>query len=121
MRKVVVFILIVLFAVVSRPVFCAPGGKKGASSQAYEHASDQSIFNRISDWFSTIGKTEKEKNKILKGLKKERKAEKLQREIKERKAEKKAKKEARKAQKKKQKAERKAQQKNKGSDKGKKW
>lgn len=38
---------------------------KGASEQAYEHASDKAVFHRVSDWFSTVGKPEEEKEKIL--------------------------------------------------------
>ena len=43
----------------------AIAGNKGASRSAYEHASDQSIFNRIGDWFATVGKSDEEKQKIL--------------------------------------------------------
>jgi len=57
--------VILLLTLITGPVFAAKGGEKGASTQAYEHASEQSIFNRVSDWFVTIGKSEEEKAKIL--------------------------------------------------------
>ena len=46
--------------------------KKGASESAYEHASENSVFNRVGDWFSTIGKSKEEKEKILMERKRER-------------------------------------------------
>lgn len=61
---------------------------KGASEQAYQHASENSVFNRISDWFATVGKSEEEKVKILA----ERNAKRAQKALE--KAAKKAKKEA---------------------------
>ena len=36
-----------------------------ASSTAFERAGEDSIFNRVSDWFATIGKPEDEKEMIL--------------------------------------------------------
>lgn len=39
--------------------------EKGASDTAYEHASDQAIFHRVGDWFSTIGKNKEEKKIAL--------------------------------------------------------
>ncbi len=37
---------------------------KGASPKAYEHANENSIFNRVGDWFATVGKSDKEKERI---------------------------------------------------------
>ena len=65
MRKVTVGFLVFLFLVIGMPAFTAEKGEKGASSKAYEHASEQSIFNRVGDWFATVGKSPEEKEKIL--------------------------------------------------------
>lgn len=81
MRKLVIIVAVLLLALVSKPVFCAEGGKKGASARAYEHASEQAIFHRISDWFATIGKSPEEKAKILQERKAKRAARRAQKEI----------------------------------------
>ena len=62
MKKVLVAALILSFFMISVPIFA---GEKGASEKALEHASDQSIFNRVTDWFATVGKSDDEKQKIL--------------------------------------------------------
>jgi hypothetical protein len=49
----------------SAPVLAADGGQSGASASAYQHASDQAVFNRIGDWFATLGKSGSEKDSIL--------------------------------------------------------
>jgi len=54
--------------------------KKGASPAAYEHASDQAIFNRVGDWFATIGKSPEEKEAILAERRAKRAAEKAEKE-----------------------------------------
>ncbi len=46
---------------------------RGASQTAREQASGRAIFNRITDWFSTLGRSEEEKKRILE----ERKARRL--------------------------------------------
>lgn len=38
---------------------------RGASQKAQERASDQAIFNRVSDWFATVGRPQEEKERIL--------------------------------------------------------
>ena len=65
MRKVILISVIVSCTLSCAPLFAAEKGQKGASSQAYEHASDQAIFNRVSDWFATIGKSKEEKEAII--------------------------------------------------------
>ncbi len=91
MKKVTVYVLLVLlFISSSKLCLAAEEGQKGASKQAYEHASDNAIFNRVGDWFATLGKSEEEKEKILA----ERKAKRVAK-----RAEKMAKKEAKKAEK----------------------
>lgn len=88
MRRVTVGFLIALFLISGIPAFAA---EKGASEKAYEHASDQSIFNRVGDWFATIGKSPEEKEKILAERKAKRAAKRA--EIEAKKAQKKAKEE----------------------------
>jgi len=55
---------------------------KGASQQAYEHADDNAIFNRTTDWFATIGKSGEEKEKILAERKAERAVKRAEKEAK---------------------------------------
>lgn len=62
----VLVILVMIFGV------CSLGIDSGvnktwaaASSTAFDRASDDSIFNRVSDWFATIGKPEDEKDMII--------------------------------------------------------
>ena len=81
MRKLAIIAAVLLLALVSKPVFCAEGGKKGASAEAYEHASEQAVFHRISDWFATTGKSPEEKAKILQERKAKRAAKRAQKEI----------------------------------------
>jgi len=60
MRKISLFILIGVFTLSAQPVYA----EKGASETAQEKASDQAIFNRVGDWFATIGKSNEEKAKV---------------------------------------------------------
>lgn len=65
MKKVVICALMVLFVFSgSKLAFAKKDKDKGASAQAYEHASDEAIFNRVGDWFATVGKSEEEKEEI---------------------------------------------------------
>jgi hypothetical protein len=98
MKKIIISFLILSFLVGMTPVYAAQGGTKGASSRAYEHASDQAVFHRISDWFATRGKSDQEKQAILAERKAKRAAKRLQKEAEKKK--KQLKKEAKKAQKK---------------------
>ena len=68
----IIAVALLLLTLAVRPVFAAEGGEKGASAKAYEHASEQSIFNRVNDWFATIGKSPEEKASILQERKMER-------------------------------------------------
>ncbi|MCK5655772.1 MAG: hypothetical protein KAI03_05740 [Candidatus Aureabacteria bacterium] len=65
MKRLFIIVLCLLVGSVSTITFGAEGGEKGASSKAYEHASEKSVFNRMGDWFSTIGKSDEEKKTIL--------------------------------------------------------
>lgn len=49
----------------STPVLAADGVQRGASPSAYQHASDEAVFNRIGDWFATLSKSGFEKDSIL--------------------------------------------------------
>lgn len=80
MKKAGIIVVVLLLALVSKLVFAAEGGKKGASARAYERASEQAIFHRVSDWFSTIGKSAEEKAKILEERRAERAARKAEKE-----------------------------------------
>ena len=95
MRKLLTISFILMLAMAYIPTFAAEEGKKGASAKAYEHASDQSIFNRVGDWFATIGKSPEEKEKILEERRAKRAAKRA--EIEAKKAAKKAEKEAKKS------------------------
>jgi len=81
-------------------VFAQKDKGKGASAQAYEHADDNAIFNRVTDWFATIGKSEEEKQAILAERKAKRAAKRAEKE-----AQKKAKEAEEKAKEAKEKAE----------------
>ncbi len=65
MKKLFVIVLCLLVGLAPTITFAAESGKKGAGSKAYEHASENSVFNRVGDWFSTVGKTDEEKETIL--------------------------------------------------------
>lgn len=60
----IIFLMVTICLTTAAPVMAAPEGQKGASASAYEHASDNSIFNRTSDWFATVGKSQEEKDRI---------------------------------------------------------
>lgn len=64
MKKFTIFVLSVVFLSVASMGYTAPDGVKGASQQAYDHASDDAVFNRVGDWFATIGKSKEEKAAI---------------------------------------------------------
>ena len=88
MRKIVTILIALVLIIASNSVFGAEGGEKGASDKAYEHASEEAIFHRIGDWFSTIGKSEEEKAAIIAErkakratLRAQKEAEKLQRKL----------------------------------------
>jgi len=58
MRKVLA--LLVIMTLMAPAVFAA----KGASEKGIETASDQAAFNRVGDWFATVGKSQEEKEAI---------------------------------------------------------
>ena len=59
-RGRVLLVILLMMALSFSTSAVLAGGEKGASASAYEHASDESVFNRVGDWFATIGKTEEE-------------------------------------------------------------
>ncbi len=105
MKKISAFAIILTLAI-TQLVIAAPEGEEGAAAAALENANDQAVFNRIPDWFATVGKSPEEKEKILaerKALRAQKRAEKEAK-----KAQKQAQKEARKTEKEAQKAMEKA-------------
>ncbi|NQT95319.1 MAG: hypothetical protein HQ572_02610 [Candidatus Omnitrophica bacterium] len=64
MKRLVVIMITLSLVLTSVPAFAAKGSR-GASQQAYEHASDKAVFHRVSDWFATVGKSPEEKEKII--------------------------------------------------------
>jgi hypothetical protein len=65
MRIFLALIVIFCFLVVPVSTFAEKKGTKGASQKAIGNASDEAVFNRVGDWFATIGKSDQEKEKIL--------------------------------------------------------
>ena len=62
---IVVAFLTMLLLVSVGPVIAAPSEQKSISPIAFEHANDEFIFYRISDWFATLGKSDQEKKIII--------------------------------------------------------
>ncbi len=93
MKKFLIGIVAVAFLLSGVPAFA----QKGANAKAYEHASDEAVFNRIGDWFATIGKTDEEKETIIAERKAKRATERAEKEA--QKAKKEAEKKAEKAKK----------------------
>jgi Skp family chaperone for outer membrane proteins len=81
MNKKIISILTVAFVFgLIAPCFAQAEKAKGASAAAYEHASDEAVFNRVSDWFATVGKNDEEKQAILAERKAKRASEKAKKE-----------------------------------------
>lgn len=94
MKKAITAALVLTLVVCVYPgTFAFAKEGKGASDKALQCASEQSIFNRVSDWFATVGKPEEKKQAILAQRQAERAAKRAEKEaLKARKeAEKKAK------------------------------
>jgi hypothetical protein len=80
MKRFVCFIVGLFLLSCLNIAYSAEEGQKGASSKAYEHASENAIFNRITDWFATVGKSKEEKEAILADRKAQRAAKRAQKE-----------------------------------------
>jgi hypothetical protein len=65
MRRMISLAAVLCCLAWSLPAVAGDEGTKGASSKAYEHASERSIFNRAGDWFATVGRSDEEKAAIL--------------------------------------------------------
>ena len=65
MKKIAVIFLVAVFVASGSYGFAENKSAKGASQKAMDNAGDRAIFNRLSDWFATIGKSEEEKEKIV--------------------------------------------------------
>ena len=79
MKKLVVLAILVCFvfsAVPALPTYAQ--GKSGVSASA---VSDDSVIDKIGDWFATRGKSDAEKQKILAERKMKRMAERTQRKL----------------------------------------
>ena len=61
--------------------------EKGANVQAMEQADDNAVFNRVGDWFATIGKSKEEKEIIKAERKAQRMKKKAEKKMKENKGE----------------------------------
>jgi len=81
MKKTIMMVLVVLLAL-SPTVSFAAKDRKGASDQALEHANENAIFNRVGDWFATIGKSDEEKAQIKAERKAKRAAKRAEKEVK---------------------------------------
>ena len=81
MRKTIIITILLLLSVFSKPLLAAEEGEKGAASRAYERASEQAIFHRISDWFATVGKSPEQKARMLEQRRAKRTARRAQKEI----------------------------------------
>jgi hypothetical protein len=82
MKKIMVLALAAMLVFSAGVSFAAKDGK-GASAQAYEHADDNAIFNRVGDWFATVGKSDEEKAKIKVQRKADRAVKRAEKEAKE--------------------------------------
>ena len=80
-KRFMIFLMLFCMWVVL-PVYAGPEGVEGASPTAYEHASEESVFDRVSDWFATVGKPKEEQDRILAERRAERMAKKAEKEIK---------------------------------------
>jgi hypothetical protein len=86
MKKFLVLLVALSIMITSMPVFAAQG-RKGASDQALDKASDEAVFNRIGDWFATVGKSDSEKKAVLAERKTKRTAERAQKQAEKKKRE----------------------------------
>ena len=80
MKKVINLIILVSCLFIANPLLMAEEDTKGANQKAYEHPSENAVFNRVSDWFATIGKSEEEKQTILAERKAQRAARRAEKE-----------------------------------------
>jgi len=84
MGKIITYLSIIFILSGSIHGFAAESSSKGASAKAYEHASDEAVFNRVSDWFATRGKSDEEKKAIIAERKAKREAKRLEKETRKR-------------------------------------
>jgi regulator of protease activity HflC (stomatin/prohibitin superfamily) len=77
MKKVIALVLALSFAL-TVPAFAQMKDIKGPSAQALAKASDDSVVDKVGDWFATRGKSDQEKQAILMQRRGARTAEKAQ-------------------------------------------
>jgi hypothetical protein len=75
MKKRAVWVLIILFVSLAIPTYAQ------YSSTAYGGADNETMLNKISDWFATVGKPEEEKYRIKAQRRGERKIKKAKKDI----------------------------------------
>jgi len=64
MKKLILAMVTLAVLLNFSSVFAEGKGYKGASQQAFENANENAVFNRVGDWFATIGKSPEEKARI---------------------------------------------------------
>lgn len=75
MKRLIVIVAVFSFSLLLGIVQAEEVREKGASQTARQQTSDRAIFNRVTDWFATVGRSEEEKERILE----ERQARRLER------------------------------------------
>lgn len=106
--KKILFLILAFSLVTVLPSFAAREGRPGPDARAYEKASEDSMLNRMGDWFATRGMTEEEREEMLAERRAERAAARAEREAerKDRQAEREAERKARQAEREAERAER---------------
>ena len=77
MKKLIYTAVLGIFMFSIMPAYAA----KGASEMGQTKASDQAIFNRVGDWFATVGKSNEEKAQIKSERQAQRVAKKAEKDI----------------------------------------
>jgi hypothetical protein len=69
MKKFMAIVIVFLFMLSAVPAFAQISSRQNPNptpnQKAYEHASEKSAFNRVGDWFATLGKSDEEKQRII--------------------------------------------------------
>lgn len=64
MKKMIIGIMIACIFLATTVSYAAQDASC-ASEKARENASDQAVFNRVGDWFATVGKSDEEREQII--------------------------------------------------------
>jgi membrane-bound lytic murein transglycosylase B len=84
MKRVFGFFLACCFCLTAAASFAASEAKQSASPAASQNADDESMLNRMGDWFATMGKSAEEKAKILRERKMKRATERAEKKYRKR-------------------------------------